>query len=569
MLKKTGIFFGALAGLAILSLVAFVMLNRNVIPYGTTINGIAVGGLTKAEAEALISPAYAVYADTKLSLVKGEKKVIATPRELGITFPISETITSAYAMGKEKNILRAIERIIVLLTRKENLTLKASLDDKTFDDYFKKHFALWERKAINASLIWNQQAAVYQAVEEKTGTVINQSKLKYDLLKGARTLAQSTITLDAQEDKPTVTIAMLHDAQTQANNLLADAPVMLAYRDTRNATSSAQALLSREQTYPLEKNQLKDMLVFSHEDNAVRIRTNIQAIKNMLIEIAPSINEKPKNAVLTFEKGTVKEFALSQSGITLLIDESAKRVQATLFSSEKRKRIELAVAVTLPEIRTETIENLGFTALLGKGESNFAGSPASRTFNVKLGAKKLNGIIIKPGEEFSFLASIGEINQEQGYQAGLVIKGAKLVPEYGGGVCQVSTTLFRAAILAGLEITERFPHSLPVQYYNPQGFDATVYGPHPDLRFVNDTLSDILVQTKVQGTMLYFELYGTPDGREVKMIGPVEYDKKPDGSLKAKFTRELYRNGELAAEEVFSSSYRSPSKAAIVKNPLE
>ena len=571
MRKKIGIFSGALAGLAVLSFVAFVMLTRNVIPYGTTISGIAVGGLAKAEAASLVSPAYLAYENTALTLEKDERTVTATPRELGIAFSVSETIESAYALGKGKTLLGTLGRTALFLARQKNLTLKASLDDAAFDAYFKKRLASWDQTAKNASLVWSPSAAIFQGVEEETGVIINQSKLKYDLLKETGMLSRGTIQLAMQEDRPTVTTAMLRDAQTQANDLLADAPFTLVYRDSRNATSSSTVLTQREQLYLLEKNQLKDMLVFEREGATMRVRPDDEAIKNMLIEIAPAINEKPKNAVLTFEKGAVKEFVLSQSGVTLMIDETAERVKNALFAPSKtdQKRIELAITLTLPEIRTETIEHLGFTALLSKGESNFAGSSAARAFNVKLGAKKLNAAIIKPGEEFSFLATIGEINQEEGYQAGLVIKGAQLVPEYGGGVCQVSTTLFRAAILAGLKITERFPHSLPVQYYNPQGFDATVYGPHPDLRFINDTSSSILVQTKVVGTKLYFELYGTPDGREVKMTGPVEYDKKPDGSLKAKFTREIYRNGELAKTEVFTSSYRSPSQAAIVKNPLE
>ena len=271
--------------------------------------------------------------------------------------------------------------------------------------------------------------------------------------------------------------------------------------------------------------------------------------------------------MLAVKDGKVTEFAISQNGIELDVQESAPAVRDAIL--QRARTAELSVTAILPEVRTETIENLGLVALLGVGESDFAGSPASRAFNVKLGAQKLNGLLIKPKEEFSFVNAIGDIDPKEGWQSGLVIKGAELVPEYGGGVCQVSTTMFRATVHAGLPVTERFPHSLPVQYYNPQGFDATVYGPHPDFRFVNDTPSNILIQTKVKGTKLSFEFYGTPDGREVKVIGPEEYDKKPDGSLKAVLTREIYREGLLVKKDVFRSSYRSPQKEPQQRNPLE
>ncbi|MDP1629372.1 MAG: VanW family protein, partial [bacterium] len=144
----------------------------------------------------------------------------------------------------------------------------------------------------------------------------------------------------------------------------------------------------------------------------------------------------------------------------------------------------------------------------------------------------------------------------------------KTIPEYGGGICQVSTTMFRAAINAGLKITERFPHAFPVAFYNPQGFDATVYLPHPDLRFINDTPANILIQTKIKGTTLTFEFYGTKN-REVKIIGPEEYDKKYDGSMKAKLTQEIYQDGELIRSKIFYSIYKSPWLFPERKNPLE
>jgi len=150
-----------------------------------------------------------------------------------------------------------------------------------------------------------------------------------------------------------------------------------------------------------------------------------------------------------------------------------------------------------------------------------------------------------------------------------VIKSGKLVYEYGGGVCQISTTLFRAAVNAGLKITERYPHAFPVRYYNPQGFDATVYPPHPDLRFINDTPGHILIQENIKGNQLTFELFGTLDGREIKIIGPTILQSNPDGSMKTVLYQEIWRDGTLERKQGFWSNYKSPNLYKVERNPLE
>ena len=156
---------------------------------------------------------------------------------------------------------------------------------------------------------------------------------------------------------------------------------------------------------------------------------------------------------------------------------------------------------------------------------------------------------------------LGEVDGEHGYLPELVIKHDKTEPEFGGGICQVSTTAFRAAIYSGLEITARRNHAYPVGYYNPQGMDSTVYIPKPDLRFKNDTPNYILIQTKIVGTELTFQFYGTSDGRKTTVIGPTILEKNPDGSMKTTFTQQINdKDGNLIREDVFKSNYESPSK---------
>jgi len=164
---------------------------------------------------------------------------------------------------------------------------------------------------------------------------------------------------------------------------------------------------------------------------------------------------------------------------------------------------------------------LGISDVLGTGTSDFKGSPRNRIHNIKTGAEILNGLLIKPGEKFSLITALGEIDGEHGFKQELVIKQNRTIPEFGGGLCQIGTTVFRTAIDGGLPIVERRNHSYRVSYYEPAGTDATIYSPSPDLKFSNDTGAHILIQTKIQGTKLIFEFWGKDDGREIAYTKPV------------------------------------------------
>ncbi|WP_456481148.1 VanW family protein [Oceanithermus sp.] len=220
----------------------------------------------------------------------------------------------------------------------------------------------------------------------------------------------------------------------------------------------------------------------------------------------------------------------------------------------------------------------GVRALVGEGVTNFWGSSPARVHNIRTGAELLNGTWIPRGAEFSFNAAVGPIDEDHGFVESLVIVGDATEKGVGGGICQVSTTTFRAAFLAGLPITERHPHSYQLRYYRPLGLDATIYQPWRDLKFMNDTSGDLLLLAQVRGSKLYVRLFGTPD-REVSWDGPFLRDRKPplepreivDDSLApgerkqvdwaaegltATVTRTVrYADGRVV-EEVFESTYR-------------
>ena len=180
----------------------------------------------------------------------------------------------------------------------------------------------------------------------------------------------------------------------------------------------------------------------------------------------------------------------------------------------------------LPNIKSSTADTLGIRDLLGRGESYFFDSIPGRIYNIGLGTKKISGSLIAPGNIFSFDQAIGTVSAVFGYQKAYAIKEGKTVLDDGGGVCQVSTTLYRAVLNAGLPVIEREAHSYRVGFYEQGGFapglDATVYPPSPDLKFKNDTGGWLLIQTNYDtvNMKLTFDIFGSSDGRKTIIAGP-------------------------------------------------
>lgn len=299
----------------------------------------------------------------------------------------------------------------------------------------------------------------------------------------------------------------------------------------------------------------------SHIQKSSAFFLNTEAVKKYIETLAQKVNQEPVNATLNMQDGKISVFTLNQKGLEL--DTAASTVALVDYLTAKNPTGD----ITLPykeknaDVSIDSIDNLGITSLIGEGHSNFRGSPKNRIFNIKVAVDKFNGTLINPGEEFSFVKNLGPVDGEHGYLPELVIKNDKTEPEFGGGICQVSTTAFRAAIYSGLEITARRNHAYPVGYYNPQGMDSTVYIPKPDLRFINNTPGHILIQTEIVGTELIFRFFGTADGRKVTVDGPHILEKNPDGSMKTTFSQKVTdANDNLIREDVFNSSYESPSK---------
>ena len=297
-----------------------------------------------------------------------------------------------------------------------------------------------------------------------------------------------------------------------------------------------------------------------HIHLSTQTNINKDLVRSYVEDLARRINRDPSDAKFQIENGKVATFSEAQEGIALDVTRSVETISdalnKTLLSPQT---ITLPFESKKPELDYADVNNMGISSLVGEGTSNFKGSPKNRIHNIEVAIKRFNGTLIKPGEEFSFVKTLGDVDGDHGYLPELVIKQGVTEPEFGGGICQVSTTTFRAAIYSGLKITARRNHAYPVSYYNPQGMDSTVYVPQPDLKFINNTPGYILIQTKIEGTILTFDFYGTDDGRKTTIDGPRVFDKQPDGSMKATFTQHVAdADGKEFIDDVFNSSYNSP-----------
>lgn len=288
---------------------------------------------------------------------------------------------------------------------------------------------------------------------------------------------------------------------------------------------------------------------FSHDPSAVY---------NWTKQIAQSVDAEAKEPRLVINNGRATEFTPPQVGKKL--DRYHSTIQILEALEKDQTTVDLTVLTTQPAKPLAELNDLGITELIGRGESNFAGSPANRRHNIRVGVEKMKGIIVKPGDEFSFNHYLGPVEASEGFVPELVIKGNDTIPELGGGLCQVSSTTFRAVMHAGLPVTQRKNHSYAVQYYAPQGTDATIYPGVIDLKFRNDTGHSILIWPYLKdNNHLVFDFYGTDDGREVKLNNPVVYDRQSNGAMKATWTRTVIKNGQESTDR-FASVYRPPAE---------
>lgn len=324
-------------------------------------------------------------------------------------------------------------------------------------------------------------------------------------------------------------------------------------------------------------------------------------LDSLLSQLKKETEIQPVNALFTFENGRVTAFSLSHDGQAVDMPKLKKQlydnlVDLTTNNKPMRITIKVPIVVVKPAVTNENVNSFGIRELIGEGTSLFQHSIENRIYNISLAASRLNGILIAPGDVFSFNKALGDVSSFTGYKQAYVIENGRTVLGDGGGVCQVSTTLFRAALNAGLPILERNAHAYRVGYYEQDsgpGVDAAVYSPSVDMKFKNDTEHYVLIQSYADtaNLRLTFDLYSTKDGREVIITKPVivsqtaasaplyqddpalpkgvvrQVDFAADGA-KVYFTRTVKKDGKVVLADKFNSNYR-PWQAIFLRGTKE
>jgi vancomycin resistance protein YoaR len=309
-----------------------------------------------------------------------------------------------------------------------------------------------------------------------------------------------------------------------------------------------------------------------------------EQLDNKIKEIAGELFVEPVEPRFTLKGTRVEEFMKAKAGQKLDQEEAKKLVVEGL--RDQKEMVKLVIQVLKPKVSGEIAqaERMGLREILGEGISFYRRSITSRRYNIGLVISRANGLLVPPGEIVSFNATIGDVSKETGYKESYIIKDGQTILGDGGGVCQGSTTMFRAILAAGLPIIERRAHSYRVGYYEQNfqmGKDATVYAPSTDLKFKNDTGHYILIQaiTVPKISKVVIKIWGTNDGRRID-IGktiisstspalPDEYIDDPNlapGEIKqidwsapgakVSFLWKVIRGDEILQDRWFYSNYQ-------------
>lgn len=473
------------------SYTGFRLAYRNLIFPRISVAGISVGGMDRTTAVGLVSK----YFDTNPSSIRlriNDKEVDGLD-EIKIEKDFVWAVEQAYGVGRNGNPLTQVVEQIKSVFEPRTIAVPISYDtddvygyvDQLATDYNQK--PIWPRLYTEKGLV--------RIAPGKDGVEINKDVLIRKIVEGM-----------AMPDKQIIDVPKMVVSAKENEKLVAQAMEALNKWGERRLTLKQDRF-----SETLTRDEMMSLF------GLTRSVVDDDQYRNLLAKIQQLVETEPRDAVFKFENNEVMEFKPEVVGKVIDITAFKEKLGETLILAEE-ETLEIPVIVTQPKIKAGDINNLGIKELIGEGKSSFGHSIPGRVFNVNLAASRVNGTMVAPGEEFSFNRAVGDISKASGYQSAYIISGGKTVLGDGGGVCQVSTTVFRAALNAGLPIIERKAHAYRVGYYEQDskpGIDATVYNPTADFRFINDTGNHILVQTEVDTVNLKMkvQIYGTKDGR--------------------------------------------------------
>ncbi len=560
--------------LALLFSLYHVVYANKIIP-GVTVAGAAIGRKTAKEAQAVLETL--VKAQEKIEIKDSQENLTFELKmtEIDLEYNVENTVREAFLIGRSKNFLRDSKNKLLGLVTKINHPVAFVLDENILNQKLNQIKGKVDDPSENAFYYLDENEDL-QIQVEKHGRKVDGEEFKELIVAKIGKADFSQLQLPIKPDTANITRVDLEKIKHQVKPLLAE----------------DLTIKHGERTWEIDPAEKLDFLEVKKEKNNLKLGINKQVLSSYERYLEAQINILPRGKVNEESPdGKVLNFELLGEG---------EELNAQVFFSDFEKAFfdgkqEVVLATRVTE-KTADVTKYGITELIGYGESNYAGSSASRASNLILAAEKASGVLVPPGGIYSLNKSVGPINASTGFKSAWVIASGRTVLGAGGGVCQTSTTLFRATLNSGLPVVERHAHDYRVGYYEkdqPTGLDAAIYQPSLDMKFKNDTENYVLVQAHAipEETKLVFKIYGTPDGRKVEITEPVitgvsppplaeyqETDTLRKGVVQqidfaawgatSVYSRKVTRDDEVLFEETYRSVYR-PWKAIFLVGTAE
>ncbi len=523
----------------LLLLTTYELVFRDRVIWGVHVLGQPISGMLRADTKQFLENKFG-QPDAILARWGNEKIVLRDQNhtwraylwELGLRTdfgPIAQRAVSIGHRGSPLDMLLEQARCLLFSC---DLTAEAEFDEQTAEAYLGWLAPQVDQPPHDASVRIAGLQVVATPVQN--GRTLDGAVMLEQMRRRVLGIDHGEIALEFRETVPL--IVDVEPAKSQAEAMLA-APALLTFNERIWAIDQA-ALAAMLTIQPKQDadGQLKLTATLNHSQLVAHLKT-----------VSREINQPARDARFRFDEktGTLTPIVLSQYGQTLDAEAAAKYIEQQFVASASRvpglaspldilnaRTIALPVNVTKPTIAMEDAAKFGIKELVVQGVSNFRGSLPGRIQNIRTATAQYDGIVIPPGGIFSFDQYLGEVVEANGYDDAYIIFADRTILGPGGGVCQVSTTMFRAAFFGGYPISERWAHAYRVGFYEPPlGLDATVFAPSVDIKFKNDTENYLLIQPRVdlRNFTLTFNLYGTKPNRTVEMDEPIKENIIPHG----------------------------------------
>jgi len=491
---------GAIVALFALASFIDAALSYNKVHAGVSVSGIKLGGLTRDEAAAALS-SYVDDAQANVVVLASEgKSWLLMPTEVGTELFVEQAVSEAMDVTRKSNFIVDLGRRFKLYFSKADLPLRGTVDGTLLDAFLEGIAQELDVPPVNAGL--SMENGKINVIEDRPGTVVDRSTLRGQLEDLLLSLHATEVAVPMTVKQPAVTAEDHQAALTQAETMIS-APLIVTNGD---------------QEWTLTPYQIGLYMDFASE-NRNGVSTLVpyfspEKLAPFFEEIGPLVASDPIDA--TFDSDGTKAWVVPGIlGEALDAEATAEGLTAATLRANNRTA-EAAVKTTEPDFTTEEAEAMGIKDLLASYTTEPYRGSSNRRVNVRITTQYASDKFLAPGEEYDFDKTIGPRTSARGYKpAPGIVGGGELKNVLGGGICQVSTTLFNAVFEAGLEVVERWNHSLYISHY-PDGRDATVAGGGgKNFRFRNDRDCYIWIRGTSDGVTTTFNIYGTDDGRTV------------------------------------------------------